>query len=211
MSARSSDSSTSPVPAELCSLRSSPPVTSRPPPLPACRGAPPPADPLRHRRRGRTDHGSRRGGHGAADDAGARTRRRLPGQRRPLSGILLHDPDRSLTELRVVLPSCLWPHHLSQGMPPRFAGMPGLANAPAPRRDLTGSSDSWQRGRLRGDRLLLGPFSSESSCIRLLPGCEEVSGSLILDLRVAAVQSRAPGASSRGAQPGPRRPGGIGC
>src|SRR5680860_101446 len=41
---------------------------------------------------------------------------------------LTHDPDRTLTELGVVLPSCLWHRFSSYAMPPRFRGMPSPAD-----------------------------------------------------------------------------------
>src|SRR5215212_4707933 len=38
---------------------------------------------------------------------------------------LTHDPHRALTKLGVVPPTCLWHHHSSYAMPPRFWGIPG--------------------------------------------------------------------------------------
>src|SRR5215217_1131572 len=52
----------------------------------------------------------------------------IPGHLSDRLAGLTHDPHRALTELGVVLPTCLWHHHSSYAMPPHFGGIPGRPN-----------------------------------------------------------------------------------
>src|SRR5215212_1625842 len=56
---------------------------------------------------------------------------------------LTHDPHRALTELGVVLPTCLWHHHSSYAMPPRFCGIPAVPSSPSP----ASRTSLWSRRR----------------------------------------------------------------
>src|SRR5680860_1209845 len=80
---------------------------------------------------------------------------------------LTHDPDRTLTELGVVLPSCLWHRFSSYAMPPRFRGMPNPVIAYTPRGSMADPHrprEANRRGCIR--RCLAGDLSFEDILIR---------------------------------------------